>query len=119
VYSDSNETGAPVNRMTKSVASDASDPRTSPRVLFLDFDGVLHSAQGVYLPEFSLVPLLEKSLESSDCAVVISSTWREHYPLQVLRERLGPALGTRVIGALGPDLRGPHVRYKKHLGVAR
>jgi hypothetical protein len=81
----------------------------------LDFDGVLHPAQGSDSPEFGFVGLLEEALENQDCAIVVSSTWREHYSLQALRERLGPALGRCVVGALGPDLRGPHVRYKNIL----
>jgi hypothetical protein len=44
------------------------------RALMLDFDGVLHPAQGSDSPEFGLVGLLEKALENQDCAIVISST---------------------------------------------
>lgn len=84
-------------------------------ILFLDFDGVLHQAQGNNVPEFHLVPVLEAALAGSSCKIVISSTWRDHYPVSVLSERLGDALGARVIGALGPDGLGPYVRYQNIL----
>jgi hypothetical protein len=82
------------------------------RVLMLDFDGVLHPAQGNQIPEFTHATRLARILAESDCAVVISSTWREHYSLAELRARLPRDLGERVVGVLGPDHRGPNVRFK-------
>lgn len=81
----------------------------------LDFDGVLHPCQGNAVPDFSLVPMLASALERSDCKIVISSTWREHHSLDVLRAMLGPKVGNRVIGVLGPDERGPYVRHRNIL----
>lgn len=82
------------------------------RVLMLDFDGVLHPAQGNQVPEFAHAPRLARILAESDCAVVISSTWREHFSLDGLRAKLPRDLGERVVAVLGPDQRGPHVRFK-------
>jgi hypothetical protein len=82
------------------------------QVLMLDFDGVLHSAQGNQMPEFTHAPRLSQILAESDCTVVISSTWREHYSLDELRAKLPRDLGEKVVGVLGPDQRGPHVRFK-------
>jgi hypothetical protein len=58
-------------------------------------------SQGGSSAEFGLVPVLEQALQDHDCGIVISSTWRERYSLQALRERLGQALGRRVFGTLG------------------
>ncbi|TWO69109.1 hypothetical protein FN976_20450 [Caenimonas sedimenti] len=81
----------------------------------LDFDGVLHPAQGANVPEFQRTAMLASALAGSDCRIVISSTWRDHYPVDVLARRLGDSLGARVIGVLGPDGRGPYVRYQNIL----
>ena len=49
----------------------------SKKVLFVDFDGVLHpTTHGSKL--LSQLPLLESAIESHDCALVISSSWRFH-----------------------------------------
>ena len=81
------------------------------RTLMLDFDGVLHHAQGTRVPEFSLAPKLSAALADFRCQVVISSTWREHYPIEQLRRFLPTELAALVVDVLGPDDRGPHVRY--------
>jgi hypothetical protein len=80
--------------------------------LMLDFDGVLHHAQGCQVPDFSLAPKLAAALAEYQCDVVISSTWREHHPLERLRNFLPSDLGARVVDVLGPDNRGTHVRYQ-------
>jgi hypothetical protein len=88
-------------------------------VLMLDFDGVLHPAQGGDLPDFAHLSLLEEALLGPDCNVVISSTWREHYPLADLQRLLGNMIGPRVIGVLGPDQRGRYLRYQNILAWLR
>lgn len=80
------------------------------RLLFLDFDGVLHSADrdafeyqgsgtahtGGWL--FSQLPHLEDLLvRCPDVMVVISSSWQYHYPLRLLAEFLGDC-EPRVVG---------------------
>lgn len=85
------------------------------RVLFLDFDGVLHHAQGTAVPEFSLAPLLADAMSGRDCDIVVSSTWREHHPVDRLRSFLPASLAARVVDVLGPDHRGPFVRQKNIL----
>lgn len=71
------------------------------KTLFLDFDGVLHPAWGNSLPEFVHVRALAQALEGRSCEIVISSTWREHYPLARLKQFLLPELAGRVIGVTG------------------
>lgn len=70
-------------------------------VLMLDFDGVLHPASGGDVADFARLPLLEEVLADLACHVVISSTWREHYPLTELQRLLGNVVGPRVIDILG------------------
>ncbi|RYH28381.1 MAG: hypothetical protein EON54_23415 [Alcaligenaceae bacterium] len=81
----------------------------------LDFDGVLHPSQGSDVPDFAALPLLEGALSGLECSVVISSTWREHYPLTELRALLGNVIRPHVVGVLGPDQYGQHVRYRNIL----
>ena len=86
----------------------------------LDFDGVLHHAQGAAVADFAFAHQLDAALDGHRCEVVISSTWREHYSIEQLRMFLPTRLGARVIDVLGPDHRGPHVRHKNVLDwVAR
>lgn len=99
------------SRSAEPAAGGTAEVRHGGPVLMLDFDGVLHPAQGSEIPEFHRLPLLERALKGSTCRIVISSTWREHYSLGVLVARLGPEVGSRVVDVLGPDGRGPHVRY--------
>jgi hypothetical protein len=70
------------------------------RLLFLDFDGVLHPASSDgQLAHFCWLPLLESLLSAhEDVAVVVHSTWRYEYRDDELRELLGP-LGRRFVGA--------------------
>ncbi len=65
------------------------------KILFLDFDGVLHGAQDAPLAR---LPLLEQALAAMpELEVVISSTWREVYPLERLQGVFSAALRERVI----------------------
>ena len=81
------------------------------KVLFLDFDGVLHPVgagrveivgeemvcEGDDL--FCWAPLLESLLAGSDVSVVVHSTWRRHFTEDELKGRLGsPGLGDRLAG---------------------
>lgn len=81
------------------------------KLLFLDFDGVLHDGDAVSIEYegagvsitgedlFRYVPTLVNELAGyPDVRIAISSSWRRHYPLADLIDRLGP-LGKRVIGA--------------------
>ncbi|PNG50556.1 MULTISPECIES: HAD domain-containing protein [unclassified Variovorax] len=86
--------------------------KLSPPLIFLDFDGVLHPAQGSEVRDFAFAPHLARAVQDVHCEVVISSTWREHYPLPELKRLLPEPLAALVVGTLGADQPGPHVRYK-------
>ena len=70
-----------------------------PRILFLDFDGVLHPGRGQGA-RFSRMELLAAFLRESahaDVCIVISSTWREVYSLSQLRNFFALDLRERII----------------------
>lgn len=70
------------------------------RLLFVDFDGVLHPVENpnAHGGHFCWLPFLVKMLEQfDDVRIVVHSSWRYEYTDQELRELLGP-LGRRVIG---------------------
>ena len=78
------------------------------RVLFLDFDGVLHpttedldddSGRCLATPFFGWLPHLARALEwFLDVRIVVHSTWRYTQDVDELRELLGP-LRVRFLGA--------------------
>lgn len=88
-------------------------------VLFLDFDGVLHPRGGAAAGErFSKRPFLEALLRESSLqhvVIVISSTWREAYPLKSLVGVFSEDIQPKVIGAtpiLG-DSTTEYLRYRE------
>jgi len=71
-------------------------------ILFLDFDGVLHPEyDGRAVPgemAFCHLPRFEAVMRDfPDVEIVISSMWRYHLPLEVLRERFSEDIRTRII----------------------
>jgi hypothetical protein len=70
-------------------------------VLFLDFDGVLHPKGCEPSKYFSCLAALESFLmkpKSALVRIVISSTWRDAYSLDELRNRFEVRIRPRVIG---------------------
>lgn len=79
------------------------------RILFIDFDGVLHPLDGFgrQVDFFCWVPHLHKLLERyEDVRIVVHSSWRYDHTDEELRGLLGP-LGERFIGSV-PRLRREH-----------
>ena len=72
------------------------------KILFLDFDGVLHPLNSEKANLFCKVHYLEKALEGASCKIVITSNWRLTYSTQKMRELLPRKIGKLVIGA--PDV---------------
>lgn len=69
-------------------------------ILFLDFDGVLHTAFNASSPkdDFKKLPLLEKWLRRHpEVNIVISSSWREVMSMASLKEIFSEDLRNRVI----------------------
>jgi hypothetical protein len=72
---------------------------TNIKILFLDFDGVLHPLNSEKENLFCKVHYLEKALEAASCKIVITSNWRLTYSPQKMRELLPMKIGKLVIGA--------------------
>lgn len=66
------------------------------RLLYLDFDGVLHASTGKDL--FCRMHLLEEALIGKDCQIIISSSWRFHHPFKYLQSLLPESLRGQVAG---------------------
>lgn len=72
-------------------------------ILFLDFDGVLHPEyDGQATPAdivFCHLPRFEGVMRDyPKVEIVISSMWREQFPLAALRARFSPDIAARSIG---------------------
>ena len=82
----------------------------SKKLLFLDFDGVLHptSARGPGL--LSKAPLLEV-INDEDCRIILSTSWRFQYSLEELCAKLPEPVSLKVIGMTGAAYIGKHPRY--------
>jgi hypothetical protein len=52
-------------------------------------------------------------LAGSTCQLIISSSWRFHYPLEELRQMPLDCLAHRVVGRTGPALAVKHARYQE------
>jgi hypothetical protein len=81
------------------------------KLLFLDFDGVLHPTLSPPHEWFARLPLVEDCIRDTDVRVVISSSWRFHYRLEALRARFAPALWPRIIDVTGPAHTGTWARH--------
>lgn len=84
-------------------------------LLFLDFDGVVHPRAG-NLFDLACLSHIERALKQFPIIeVVITSSWREQYTLEELKQLLGKDIAKRVIGQT-PLIRGSyekHVRYNE------
>lgn len=67
-------------------------------ILALDFDGVLHPSPNRHEAPFGRLELLEEWLRTRpDVSVLVSSSWREAYTLQEIRELFSEDLQRRVV----------------------
>lgn len=87
-------------------------PRTAEKVLYLDYDGVLHHEavyfhpkQGIYMGAvgrqlFEWMPILEELLAPHpDVAIVLSTSWVRVKRFAFAKKQLSAQLQARVIGA--------------------
>ena len=80
------------------------------KVLFLDFDGVLHpTSHGSVL--FSQMNLLEDAVGNESCQIVISSSWRFHTDFAKLRGQFSRDLQERILGVTGEPYIGSYARF--------
>ena len=83
------------------------------KILFLDFDGVLHPASHGIGYLFSKAQLLQDAMATADIPIVISSSWRFTHTLKALTDKLPKALGRRVIDVTGGPVIGRHSRFQE------
>lgn len=80
------------------------------RVLFLDFDGVLHAKRvsgdealsDKHLP-FAYLPALQRVLQGHEVELVLVTSWAAVFPWIDMQEFLGLELSRRVIDVLDPQ----------------
>lgn len=89
------------------------DMARSSKILFVDFDGVLHPTSAIEEERFSRAHLLEAVWPAAGCGIVISSSWRNFYPLPALIAHFPPALRRSVIGITGRPYIGRWARYQE------
>jgi len=87
------------------------------RLLFLDFDGVLHPNFCSPDQYFCRLPDLAKLLGSEDrrLRIVISSSWRFHHSPAQLVQVFPEHVRARVVGGTGEPVPGSHSRYNEIL----
>ena len=80
------------------------------KVLFLDFDGVLHpTSHGSTL--FSQMNLLEDALGNEACQIVISSSWRFHMDFAKLKGYFSTGVRERILRVTGEPYIGAYARF--------
>ena len=81
------------------------------KLLFLDFDGVLHPSHFAGENPFSRAALLEQTLALFSPKIVISSSWRFTHPLEKLQKTVPDFISAHIIGATGAAVVGKHPRF--------
>lgn len=82
------------------------------KLLFLDFDGVLHSTFSSEELLFNKLGLLVDILQEKPCSIVISSSWRFHHDLTSLKSYL-QHISMLIIGTTGDPFVGRFPRYNE------
>ena len=81
------------------------------KTIFLDFDGVLHPTsakpESLFIKAIDLVKIVMRYKPS----IVISSSWRFHFPEDEILLRLPQELGGAVVGFTGEAHIGRHARW--------
>ena len=83
------------------------------RLIFLDFDGVLHPSSAQPADHFCRSGLIAEVLTGVDCGIVISSSWRHHQPISDIIAKLPKSLRSLVRGATGGPYVGRWPRYNE------
>jgi HAD domain in Swiss Army Knife RNA repair proteins len=82
------------------------------KILFLDFDGVLHNTTSSEDQLFNRLDLLAEALQTNPCSIVISSSWRFHHDISKLKDYLQP-ISKLIIGTTGEPFIGRFPRYNE------
>lgn len=83
------------------------------KILFLDFDGVLHPLGAPKKDLFSRCSYLEDSCNNYSCEIVITSNWRITNTIDEMILRLPPNMRSKVTGATGILKEKKHKRFEE------
>jgi len=85
------------------------------KLIFLDFDGVLHPNFCHEEHYFSRTGYLMAAIDGfkDDVKVIISSSWRFHWPADVLLQKLPASLAPLLVGFTPEVDPGRHQRYRE------
>ena len=88
------------------------------KLLFLDFDGVMHSTndQSVF---FEKADLLKKALIDTPVEIIISSSWRFQFNLNQLKKFFPREIQDKVVGVTGDPVIGKFPRYNEILNYLK
>ena len=81
------------------------------KLLFLDFDGVLHPSHFAGEAPFARAYLLEDALALFFPKIVVSSSWRFTHTLEKLQKSVPNFISDLIIGATGAAVVGKHPRF--------
>jgi hypothetical protein len=81
------------------------------KLIFLDFDGVLHPTHFAGESPFSRAALLEETFNLLSPKIVISSSWRFTHNLEKLQKTIPTFISSLIIGATGSAVIGKHPRF--------
>jgi len=85
------------------------------KILFLDFDGVLHPTSARIPNLFNRASLLNSIITNSHCSIVLSTSWRFIHSLADLCSLLPKQIASEVIDVTGAAHIGEHARYQEIL----
>jgi len=83
------------------------------KILFLDFDGVLHSTTSSPHLFFSKAESLSNLLRDNPCKIIISSSWRFHHEIESIKNFLPKPISHLIHGATGEAHIGKWPRYNE------
>jgi len=81
------------------------------KLLFLDFDGVLHPSHFAGESPFTRANLLEETLALFSPKIVVSSSWRFTHNLEKLQKTVPTFISSLIVGATGAAVIGKHPRF--------
>jgi hypothetical protein len=86
------------------------------KLLFLDFDGVLHPTHFAGESPFSRAYLLEETLTQFSPKIVVSSSWRFTHKLEKLQKVVPGFIAELLVGVTGAPMVGKHPRFSEIQG---
>ncbi len=85
------------------------------KILFLDFDGVLHAGHSSPRDWLNHLPLLASVLSGRNLGIVISSSWRFQHTYEQLCDLFPSSMRVQIQGTTGGAHVGRHARYQEIL----